>query len=327
MKRATLLFLAVLLFARSSFSQSPPEPPELKEASDLAESVAKLYDEKKFDEALPLAKRALQIREKLLPISDPRVSASLNYLGNIYLVKGDYRAAEQTFERLLQSFEERFGPTAVNLAATLDRLAMLYNRDGKVDKAEKTYQRALALREKEYGPDSVKIAGALFALGQFYRRHEDFDKALPFYKRALSIHGKVSGVNSPEFDHASMGVACLAYDSSNDKLFNEVNEIRSRFAPAAPEIKPEEVLNGKALYLERPEYPRIAVDQRLTGRVIVQVIIDETGKVISATDMCQGPQYLSEAAVKAAWKSRFAPTALRGTPVKVRGVIQYNFRR
>ena len=64
---------------------------------------------------------------------------------------------------------------------------------------------------------------------------------------------------------------------------------------------------------------------RLSGIVVVKVTIDEEGKVIKAEDMCQGPHYLSEASVAAAYRARFTPTKLRGTPVKVNGLIQYNF--
>jgi len=57
----------------------------------------------------------------------------------------------------------------------------------------------------------------------------------------------------------------------------------------------------------------------------VKVTIDESGKVIGAKDMCQGPPYLSESAVGAAGKARFTPTKLHGQPVKVTGIIQYKF--
>jgi len=59
MKTITFLFLASLLFV----AQSSQESPELKEAATLTESVVTLFNERKFDEALPLAKRALEIRE------------------------------------------------------------------------------------------------------------------------------------------------------------------------------------------------------------------------------------------------------------------------
>jgi hypothetical protein len=44
-----------LLASSIVISQTSQEPPELAEASELTKSVAKLFDEKKFDEALPLA--------------------------------------------------------------------------------------------------------------------------------------------------------------------------------------------------------------------------------------------------------------------------------
>ena len=87
------------------------------------------------------------------------------------------------------------------------------------------------------------------------------------------------------------------------------------------------VLNGRALELPQPSYPAEAQQRRLMGMIVVKVEIDETGKVIKAADMCQGLPYLSEAAVAAAWKARFTPTKLSGMPVKVKGVIQYNFTR
>jgi len=59
-----------------------------------------------------------------------------------------------------------------------------------------------------------------------------------------------------------------------------------------------QILNGRALTLGRPEYPQDAAIRRLEGTVIVQVEIDEAGNVIAASDMCQGPPYLSEAAVR-----------------------------
>jgi len=71
----------------------------------------------------------LQIREKLLPRTDPRVLASLNRLGDLYIAKRDYASARQIFERLLKSLEEHYGPTAWNLGGTLDRLTILYNID------------------------------------------------------------------------------------------------------------------------------------------------------------------------------------------------------
>ena len=84
------------------------------------------------------------------------------------------------------------------------------------------------------------------------------------------------------------------------------------------------VLNGAALNLPSPVYPGSAKRMRIFGIVSVDVIVDETGKVISA-QASRGPAPLRAAAVQAAMRARFSPTTLSGEPVKVAGVINYNF--
>jgi protein TonB len=84
------------------------------------------------------------------------------------------------------------------------------------------------------------------------------------------------------------------------------------------------VLNGLALSLPKPSYPPIAKQARVQGAVNVQVLIDETGKVISAKAVSGSP-LLMHAAQQAAFGARFSPTKLGDQAVKVSGVITYNF--
>jgi Ca-activated chloride channel family protein len=86
----------------------------------------------------------------------------------------------------------------------------------------------------------------------------------------------------------------------------------------------EGVINGAATKLPKPAYPAAARSVSASGAVSVQVTIDESGKVISATPV-SGHPLLRAAAVQAASGAEFAPTMLSGKPVKVTGVITYNF--
>jgi TonB family protein len=86
------------------------------------------------------------------------------------------------------------------------------------------------------------------------------------------------------------------------------------------------VLNGKALYLPKPDYPPEAQSAKASGTVVVQVTIDEQGGVLLAQAV-SGHPLLQAAAVAAARQARFSPTTLMGEPVKVTGVITYNFVR
>jgi len=93
-----------------------------------------------------------------------------------------------------------------------------------------------------------------------------------------------------------------------------------------PILKPVSggVLNGTAVFLPPPTYPDAAKRMRTQGVVTVEVVLDETGKVVSA-NATNGPTILRDAAVQAALKAKFSPTKLSGQPVKVSGVINYKF--
>jgi TonB family protein len=84
------------------------------------------------------------------------------------------------------------------------------------------------------------------------------------------------------------------------------------------------ILNAKATSLPKPPYPAVARAARASGTVIVQVTVDETGKVTEARAI-SGHPLLKAAAEQAARQARFTPTTLSGQPVKVKGVLTYNF--
>ena len=111
-------------------------------------------------------------------------------------------------------------------------------------------------------------------------------------------------------------------------ITNQEVRISLEEPPPAPRpiLKPISggVLNGTAISLPPPIYPEPAKRMRVSGMVSVEVVLDETGKVISATAM-SGPTILREAATQAALKARFSPTKLSGQPVKVSGTINYKF--
>ena len=83
-------------------------------------------------------------------------------------------------------------------------------------------------------------------------------------------------------------------------------------------------INGQAVSLPKPVYPPIAKAAGIQGTVSVQVLIDENGRVVSAKAIDGSPALRPEAQ-RAAMQARFSPTMLGGQPVKVSGVITYNF--
>ena len=99
--------------------------------------------------------------------------------------------------------------------------------------------------------------------------------------------------------------------------------------PPADPPKPKVIIskgpiNGQAILLPKPNYPPIAKQVGVQGTVSVQVLIDESGRVISAKAI-DGSPFLRVEAQKAALLAKFSPTILGDQPVRVSGVITYNF--
>jgi len=77
----------------------------------------------------------------------------------------------------------------------------------------------------------------------------------------------------------------------------------------------------------RPKYPKEAKDAGIEGTVIVQVFVDEKGKV-TETKISKGipNSRLDEAAIEAIRKTRFKPAKAREKSVGVWISIPINFR-
>ncbi|MEJ7578078.1 MAG: TonB family protein [Pyrinomonadaceae bacterium] len=84
------------------------------------------------------------------------------------------------------------------------------------------------------------------------------------------------------------------------------------------------VLEGKATFKPAPVYPEAAKAARVEGAVTVQILVDETGRVVSV-QAALGHPLLRQTAIQAALRARFTPTLLTGQPVKISGIITYNF--
>ena len=126
---------------------------------------------------------------------------------------------------------------------------------------------------------------------------------------------------------SALGTVEVGSTRSNANIQAPVVHLESDPPPAPrPILKPVSggVLNGTAISLPSPSYPDAAKRLRMAGVVSIEVVVDETGKVISAV-ATSGPPMLRDVAVQAAMRARFSPTKLSGQPVKVSGVINYKF--
>jgi DNA-binding SARP family transcriptional activator len=323
---AIVLILLPLISSQSqteTTSKSPLDKPEVAEAAKLAVEAAQLYKQGKYKEALPIAKRCLQIRERAFTPADEALRTALNNLAEVYLALGKYGDAEPLFQRLIKSYEE-FAPADARLVRALQRMGLIKFVAGEHDKTERLYRRALEITEKAYAPDDPKVASAASYLAEYYQAVGNFKKAEPLYQRIFAITEKHTPTgDSEDFRQARDRYACLLHKIGREEQAREVED-RGPLAGTGSTPVMGSVINGRAISIPKPPYPDEARAARVSGTVVVRVVIDEKGNVIRACAM-QGPSLLMHTSEAAAFNAVFTPTKLSGQPVKVTGIINYNF--
>ena len=175
---AALLIGFFLCVSHAALAQS------LFEANDLNQQAIQLYNQGRSSEAIPLALRALAIREKALGPDHPDVAVSLNNLAELYRAQGRYAEGEPLHKRALTIREKALGPNHPDVALSLNNLAGINHAQGRYSDEEPLLKRALAIREKALGPDHPDVAQTLNNLAEFYRTQV----VMPMRSRSTSGH-------------------------------------------------------------------------------------------------------------------------------------------
>jgi CHAT domain-containing protein/tetratricopeptide (TPR) repeat protein len=166
---------------------------QLAEASQLNQQVRKLYEQGRYNEAIPLAERALAIRQQVLGQEHLDVATSLNNLALLYSRQGRYSEAEPLYQQALQMRKKLLGDEHRLVATSLNNLAFLYSRQGRYSETEPLYQQALQMRKKLLGDEHPDVATSLNNLALLYSRQGRYSEAEPLYQQALQMRKKLLG--------------------------------------------------------------------------------------------------------------------------------------
>jgi TonB family protein len=288
-----LVMCPVLMCTVKAQTTSAPaqqsESAEAAKAKQLNASMAEMYNKGKYDEALSLAKQTLELVVKIEGENSLAYASSLTNIATIYGKKLKYDEAITFHLRALPIYEKLLGADNPNILQALSELAVLQIDKHDYEKAEPLYPRAVAIKERASGFNDLSGAEMLLQYSCVLRKNKKQTEAESMETRALSISLKESA--------GQLGAIYM----------------------------PGECLNIKKAKLAFPHYPPAARATYLSGTVDVELLIDETGQVISARAL-NGDTQLKSATLEAAYKSRFEPLVVGGRPVKVRGKIIYTFK-
>lgn len=217
-----------------------------------------LKDRAQYDEAEPLLRRALAIREKALGAEHPDVAQSLRHLASLYKYLGKYGNSELLFQRALTIHEKVFGEEHPRVANSLNDIAVLYRAQCKYGEAEPLFKRALTIRKKVFGAEHADVAQSLHNLATLYVYQEKYSEAEPLYQRALAIREKALGAEHPWVANSLHRIAMLyraqGKCSEAESLFRRALIIREKtFGNQHPRVA-QSLHNLATLYYHQGRY-------------------------------------------------------------------------
>ena len=164
----------------------------------LNQRVNQLIEQGKFQEAIPIAERAVEVAKHTLGPDHPKTADALNDLGFIFQKIGNYAKAEPLYQEALRIRQKVLGPEHSDTAASLNNLASLYWAMGEYVKAEPLLKEALRIRQKVFGSGHPDTAQSLNNLAELYQAMGEYAKAEPLLQEALRIRQKVLGSENPD---------------------------------------------------------------------------------------------------------------------------------
>ncbi|MCH7725661.1 MAG: CHAT domain-containing protein [Planctomycetes bacterium] len=145
----------------------------------------------------------------------PDTALSLNNLGSLYQLMGDYANAEPLHQKSLEINRKVLGPEHENTALSMLTLGKLYSSMGDYVKAESLYQKSLEINRKVLGPEHPDTATNLNDLGMLYQSLGDYANAEPLLQKSFEIRTKMLGPEHPDTATSLINLGVL-YQSLGD---------------------------------------------------------------------------------------------------------------
>ena len=326
MRKTIIICVAVFFWFEFALAQQPNSN-EISEVERLSGLTVQLYSEKRFNEALPLAKKALALSEKSLGPEHEVFTTALNNVAKIYVATGKIDEAEQLYLRAMKTYEKKPGIDPAKEADVLDSLAFIaqYARRD-FDKARNLYQRALKIRENSLGADHEDVLLNISNLIDANMADEDYKAAAPLLQRLTAV------LETKQDSKSTLAEALqsYAYLLRREKRQAEADAIESRLSALLLQSADnktllslsDEMIICRGINLVLPNYP--VLDTLRFVSITVEVRINEEGKVEEAR-ATGGPNAFAQASVMAARKSSFVPITTGGQAIKYSGPITYEF--
>jgi CHAT domain-containing protein/tetratricopeptide (TPR) repeat protein len=228
------------------------------EARSLSHEVQELADQGKYEEAIPKAARAVEIRKRIFTHEHPDVASSIGDLAYLHFKNNNYIKARELYDEAVAILDNLRleNQEAVKI---LNSLGLLYYAQEDLINAERFYRRALTMEEKlPQGVDHPKAPNIIANLALVLLDKGDSEGAEQLYRRVLKLREKQLDLPEPKLILMLNNVALAHYQIAKRaqavRLFRLALDIsKKEFGDDPPALLPI-ISNLLTIYLQDGAY-------------------------------------------------------------------------
>jgi CHAT domain-containing protein/Tfp pilus assembly protein PilF len=272
----------------------PEQRDQLRQARVLNVEIVRLWRASRFQEALPLARKALAIHAVILGTTHP------DYAKSLFNVAAQYEGLKQVpralpfLEQAATVLKERLGANHPWYGLCTHRLGELYYERSDFARARRYYEQALAARKQALGEDHPQTTHTRRNLANVYALQGQYPRAEALFQQVLAVTRRLKGEQHPDYasDLFALG---LLYTRQGDylraeKVAEQACRILRRAGAEKGPLYPLCLAALAKVYLARGAYGRaeelykqaLAVPQQTQDGSTI--ILEELGQLYLAMD-------------------------------------------
>lgn len=216
-----------------------------------------------YEQSIRHHRRVVELRERLLKPTDPRLAESLHQLAAALWWNGEYDEALPLYQRALEMRRKHYGEEHEAVAMSMTHLAACLLKQGRLDDAEEYYTRALMMRRKLFGDRSPQVAASCNNLAKCLWERGDVMQAEALFRTALAMIIETAGHNnlntaSAAYNMGSFLAEIGRYTQARD-MFERALKVRTeRFRPDHDMVLWAKLGRDRAISMDTPDGELIA---------------------------------------------------------------------
>ncbi|SDC81242.1 tetratricopeptide repeat protein [Paraburkholderia lycopersici] len=195
-----------------------------------------LANQRRYAEAEPLYRKALDLAKTGLPSGHPMIAYSLNNLGHVLSYQGQKAEAGQLYRQALDVTSGTLPAAHPDRIGTMANLASALVAQDKYDEAEKLCRSAMDLAEGAQIPAGT-LGVVKHTLGNLFYQQGRYAEAEPFYRQALELEKEACSNNDEQMVGSLITLADVldkqARYSESEPLYRQALALREKLTPDA----------------------------------------------------------------------------------------------